>query len=129
MSRVYLGGTCNGSKWRDILIPKLNVSYFNPVVENWNDEARTREEKEKEEAVYHLFVITPEMVGVYSIAELIDSTNKSPKLTVFCILREFGGSRFSDKEWKSLMAVKSLAVKNGAISCEDLQEVATYLNK
>jgi hypothetical protein len=39
-STVFLGGTCNNSKWRDILIPKLKVSYFNPVVENWTPECQ-----------------------------------------------------------------------------------------
>jgi hypothetical protein len=26
---VFLGGTCNESKWRDELISLLNVTYFN----------------------------------------------------------------------------------------------------
>ncbi len=30
--KVFLGGTCNGSLWRDALIKKLNIDYFNPVV-------------------------------------------------------------------------------------------------
>jgi hypothetical protein len=33
---VYLGGTCNNSKWREKLIPLLKVKYFNPVI-NIND--------------------------------------------------------------------------------------------
>ena len=37
--KVFLGGTCNGSKWRNELIPSLNVDYFDPVVEDWNEEA------------------------------------------------------------------------------------------
>lgn len=30
--RVFLGGTCNESTWRDELIKKLKIDYFNPVV-------------------------------------------------------------------------------------------------
>ena len=129
MARVFLGGTCNGSVWRDELTEMLNVSYFNPVVDDWNEEARIREEKEKESAVYQLYVITPEMTGVYSIAELIDSSNKSPKQTIFCFIRDYGGCEFGAAEWCSLMAVKKLAKANGAIYCETLLDVAKFLNK
>jgi len=37
MKRVFLGGTCNNSKWRDVLIPRLKIDYFNPVVDDWNE--------------------------------------------------------------------------------------------
>ena len=33
--KVFLGGTCNGSRWRNELIPLLECEYFNPVVEDW----------------------------------------------------------------------------------------------
>jgi len=45
MKEVFLGGTCNGSKWRDILIPRLKISYFNPVVDNWTEEDYQKELK------------------------------------------------------------------------------------
>ncbi len=32
--KVFLGGTVSDSKWRDYLIPKLEIEYFNPVVEH-----------------------------------------------------------------------------------------------
>lgn len=41
MKRVFLGGTCNESKWREELISKLDlnsIEYFNPVVEDWTKE-------------------------------------------------------------------------------------------
>ena len=34
--KVFLGGTCNNSIWRDVLIPLLTdngINYFNPVVD------------------------------------------------------------------------------------------------
>ena len=37
--KVFLGGTVNGSNWREYVIPRLNIDYFNPVVSVWNDEA------------------------------------------------------------------------------------------
>ena len=45
--RVFLGGTCTGHNWREQIIPKLHCDYFNPLVENWTEECRLIEEKEK----------------------------------------------------------------------------------
>ena len=47
MNKVFLGGTCNGSTWRDELIPMLNIDYFNPVVENWTSECQKEELKQR----------------------------------------------------------------------------------
>ena len=43
--KVFLGGTCNKSKWRDELIDLLKIDYFNPVVDDWNEEAQKEEKK------------------------------------------------------------------------------------
>lgn len=45
--KVFLGGTCNESDWRDSFIKKLKIDYFNPVVKDWNDEAYKEELKQK----------------------------------------------------------------------------------
>lgn len=75
--RWFLGGTCADTKWRDELIPlltKFSIDYFNPVVKNWTPECQAIEENEKNNKCnVHLYVITPEMQGVYSIAEIINS--------------------------------------------------------
>jgi len=77
MNRIFLGGTCAETTWRDELIEELrnyDVEYFNPVVEDWTPEDQEREEDEKNNKCnIHLYVITPEMQGVYSIAEIINS--------------------------------------------------------
>lgn len=76
-NRIFLGGTCAQTTWRDELIKKLgnfNVEWFNPVVDNWTPECQAIEEDEKNNKCnVHLYVITPEMIGVYSIAEIINS--------------------------------------------------------
>ena len=59
MAKVFLGGTCNNSSWRDRPISLLKVSYFNPIVSNWTTEAQLKEEIEKSIAKYRLYVITP----------------------------------------------------------------------
>ena len=77
--RVFLGGTCADTTWRDELIPLLkekNVDYFNPVVEDWTSECQQIEEDEKNNNCnVHLYVITKEMMGTYSIAEIIHSAH------------------------------------------------------
>ena len=73
----FLGGTCAETTWRDELMPLLdkeNIKYFNPVVKDWTPECQVIEEDEKNNKCnVHLYVITPEMQGVYSIAEIINS--------------------------------------------------------
>src|SRR5687768_12798989 len=80
---IFLGGTCNGSNWRDQLKPLLTIEYFDPVVTDWNEEAQKREIEKRETCDLVLYVITPRMTGVYSIAEAIDDSNKRPEKTLF----------------------------------------------
>lgn len=36
MKKVFLGGTCNDTTWRDKIIPYLKIDYFNPIVLQFN---------------------------------------------------------------------------------------------
>ena len=36
--KVFLGGTVADSKWREYIMPKLEIEYFNPVVDDWTEE-------------------------------------------------------------------------------------------
>jgi hypothetical protein len=94
MKKVFLGGTCNDSDWRDVLIPALTIDYYNPVVPDWTEECYQRELREREECDYCLYVITPKMTGAYSIAEVIDDSNKRPEKTVFAFLFDDDGAVF-----------------------------------
>jgi len=141
-NKVFLGGTCNGSQWREILIPKLKIDYFNPVVEDWNEEAQRNEEREKDKKCnIKLYVITPKMTGVYSIAEVIDSCWKDRNrmktygdrihFTVFCYLYCEPINEniiFSDSQRHSLDAVKTKVVALNGRTFSNLKDVATYLN-
>jgi hypothetical protein len=128
MKKVFLGGTCNNSLWRDQLIPKLNIAYFNPVVDGWNNEAYQKELHEREHCDYCLYVITPKAKGFYSIAEAVDDSNKRSEKTVFCFLGEDAGEQFEPHQLKSLIATRKLIEKNGGKVCDSLQEVAAFLN-
>jgi hypothetical protein len=128
MKKVFLGGTCNNSKWRDILIPKLKINYFNPVVDNWTEEDYHIELEERENSDYCLYVITPKMKGSYSIAEVIDDSNKRPQKTIFCFVNKDGKDQFDKEQIKSLDKVGIMVEQNGGIYLKSLNEVKNYLN-
>ena len=135
--KVFLGGTCNESKWRDTIIPlleKIEGYYFDPVVVDWDDKAKAIERKERKTCDYCLYTITPRMKGVYSIAEVIDDSNKRPKKTLFCISKYDKGDdgsliQFDEQELYSLYEVAKMVERNGGKSFTSLQAVVDYLNE
>jgi hypothetical protein len=131
MKNVFLGGTCNGSLWREALIAlldKATVSAFNPVVANWTPECQAEEIKQRETCDVCLYVITPKMTGVYSIAEVVDDSNKRPAKTVFCFLETDDGATFEKHQMKALAATGKMVAANGGKWLGNLKEVADYLN-
>ena len=131
MKKVFLGGTCAESTWREELINKLTIDYFNPVVEDWTEECMAEERKQRETCDYCLYTITPRMKGVYSIAEVIDDSNKRPLKTVFCLL-DYDISpnlfKFDEAQLKSLEQVGKMVERNGGRFFKSLEEVANFLN-
>ena len=129
MKKVFLGGTCNGSLWRDGLIKNLKIDYYNPVGETWTAEMQKEEVKQRKESDFCLYVITPKMDGIFSIAEVADDSNKRPAKTIFCFLEEDDGQTFSKVQLRSLDEVGRMVKENGAHYFKTLQEVTDFLNK
>jgi hypothetical protein len=81
------------------------------------------------------------MSGVYSIAEVIDDSNKRSQRTLFCFLGEDANPmqsltsmtlkslKFDKGQLKSLGQVAKMVVKNGGKHFETLQEIADFLNQ
>lgn len=128
MKKVFLGGTCNGSLWRNKLIKQLSIHYFNPCGDEWTEEMMQEEIKQREVCDFCLYVITPKMTGFYALAELIDDSVKRPGRTVFCYLATDENLSFSDFQIKSLEQVGKMAERNGAKFCKTLDEVILFLN-
>jgi hypothetical protein len=127
---VFLGGTCNNSTWRDKLIPLLKINYFNPVVPKWTPECQKEEIRQRESCDYCLYVITNRMTGVYSIAEVIDDSNKRPHKTVFCYFEENNSEPlFAPHQKKSLDQTGRMVEANGGRWLKSLEEVAEFLNQ
>lgn len=104
------------------------VDAFNPVVEHWDEAAQANEDYHKTNDDYCLFVITPEMSGIYSIFELADYSNKRPSKTICCFLKAYGGKEFDDSIWRGFRKIKLDLIHNGAVVCDDLSGVADFLN-
>lgn len=89
--KVFLGGTCNNSTWREPVMELLkskDIEYFNPVVEDWTPECIELEEKAKVDCDLNLFVITKEMVGVYSWVEALLSSKLYKTETSLIVVTE-----------------------------------------
>ena len=114
MIKVFLGGTCANTTWREELIYLLrgcNIGYYNPVVPKWTPVDATVEDIQKDmHCGVHLYVLTKEMSGVYSISEAVQSSNNSDVITYVHIETE----GFDKHQLASLNAIKDLLKANGA---------------
>lgn len=127
-NKLFLDGTCNNSTWRDKLISMLTCTYFNPVVPDWNKTAYQEELRQRKSCEYCLYVITPNMTDVYSIAEAVDDSNKRPEKTLFCVLDTDTNGEFNVAQMKSLMAVEKMIRNNGARVFNSLEDIAKFVN-
>lgn len=126
--KVFLGGTCAGWKWRDELQPLLKCEYYNPIVKNWSESDRLHEVHERETSDYVLYGITNGIKGVYSIAEVVDDSNKRPEKTLFLNLYKENGKGFDPKMSHSLKATENLLKSNGVRVFNSIEDVAEFLN-
>lgn len=135
---VFLGGTTNNSNWRDAFINLLTsmgskLVCFNPVVSDWNDQAIRVENMIKEQARHHVYVITPKMKGVYSIAEAVESVFDRSHKTYLYILLKDGEDTFSTDEndpiMKSFATTGEIIRRHGGIFGigSDLRPLVDYI--
>ena len=125
---IFLGGTCNNSTWRDQLIAPEGFEFFNPQLPagvEWEKHHQDAEEAAKKNAAIQVYVITPEITGVFSIAEMVAMAFTNRERLVAGIIGEF--APFMQK---SMDAVARLLQEQGvyvARSMEDLQEELNFL--
>lgn len=129
--KVFLGGTCGSSTWRDELERKLDkerVETFNPVVPNWTPECQAVEDYHRENDDICLYVITPEGEGFYSFVEVTDDSNKRPEQTVLCVLESANGKAFEGHIKKCVLKTMKLITGNGVKVFDNLDDLAVYMN-
>ena len=120
---IFLGGTCNGSEWRSKFIDTWKryaenhkdikdrkIELFNPVVEDWTPECQKKEDEVKDNACLNMFIITPELKGVYSFAEAVECVNNGSK--VFFAIYD-AHKQFDTAMIKSIDAIGSIIEKHG----------------
>ncbi|MEM6271827.1 MAG: nucleoside 2-deoxyribosyltransferase domain-containing protein [Bacteroidota bacterium] len=129
MKKVFLGGTCSGSHWRQVLIPRLKIAYFDPVVPTWTEADYQKELAERAECDYLLYVLSPKAEGYYSVAEVVDDSNKRPERTILVLLVEDGDQQWSPHQWRSLQKVGEMVQRNGGHWLENLEAAAQFLNQ
>ena len=52
MKKVFIGGTYNGSLWREDVIKKLKIHYYNPVGEKWTSQMMEEGLKQRAEVIF-----------------------------------------------------------------------------
>ena len=67
------------------------------------------------------------MTGVYSIAEVVDDSNKRPNRTVLVLLRDDEGEHFNESQWKSLGSVAKMVKRNGGHVFDHLKSAAVFM--
>lgn len=129
-AHVFLGGACGASKWREeLIIPRLTCTYFNPVVPDWTEECYQNELRHRELDDICLYVLSPKTKGLYSIAEVIDDSNKRPEKTAFFFLKEDGDSKYTQADLKSLDKIGEMVKRNGGAYFKDIDALIAYLNQ
>jgi hypothetical protein len=138
--KIFLGGTCPSKNfdYRKELIPMLEnegFSYFNPIVENWTEENQKKEEEEKIYNNIHLYLISPDVIGMYSIAEMFASLFHygENKKVIFVLMKSIGKNYVMNEDtYKNLESVGKLFSECGGLfykidSNENMEEVLTFL--
>ncbi len=72
MADVFLMGTAGQSKWRDPIkaaCAKHGITFFDPIVSDWNDESMRREVEALRTARILVMAITADTAGIASLAE------------------------------------------------------------
>jgi len=126
--RVFLGGTTNESQWRGDLKVILETDFFDPVVDDWTEEAKQNELRERETCDFILYCLTPKMTGVYSVAEVVDDSNKRPERTALLVYGVDGGVVFDEAQSRSVSAVAEMVARNGAKVFTSINEAAEFFN-
>lgn len=124
---IFLGGTVEGYDWRSALIAKWkkamsddsnkkinHIKLYNPVIPDWSEKDRKKEDDIKNNALINLFVITPDMRGYYSIAEAIDCSHK-PGCKSILIIYDKHDNGFDTMEKHSFDHIGELIKSNGGI--------------
>lgn len=127
---LFIGGSTSDSQWRQKLISKLNkdINVLNPTsAKELNEDARNKDSKNREDSDFSLYAISPQSIDPYTIAHLVDESNKRPESVVFAMIEE--GGTFDKSQKNSMSYIKDLVETNGSNVFTSIDEAANYLNE
>ena len=117
---IGLFGTCGGSKWREPFMDaynKLNISYYNPQVENWKPEDAVEEAEHLANDSIILFPVTSETYALGSLTEVGFSLLNAIKLDdrrdfVVMIENKLDDSLTDENLRKESLRARALAIQH-----------------
>ncbi|MNU19665.1 hypothetical protein D3C71_78980 [compost metagenome] len=127
---AFLGGTINGSTWRNKLAPQLTCEFFDPVVLEWSPDDRKREDDAKTQATIHVYALTPKQTGFYGIAEMTQAVcGLSQRKVALLFLDEDDGTTYEEHQASSVAAIRELLSAYVNVSIFDsVDHLAAWLN-
>ena len=134
---VWLGGTCgseNSWDWRKELIAKLPecVSYYDPFLrpwetdEEWDAKHQEMEVIAKASSTMHVYVLTSDMAGCFSIAEITDAIYRNGYENICVAIIDYKNS-FPINTKKSLNACAALWKSLGVTILDTIDEVSSWI--
>lgn len=133
--KVFLGGTCQGIDWRKDLekvLVKSSIEYYDPLIRDRKrtDADRKKEIEERQKCDYTLYVITTDIRGLYSIAEVVDDSNKKPDSTLFYFEKEADGFTYPlEGMEKSLKEVGQMVERNKGTWFKTYEEMEKFFKE
>lgn len=132
---VWLGGTTTENwDWRKELIPYLNkdVVYYDPYIcpgdgIDWDEATRVNEQKAKQNARCHVYVLTSGMKGCFSIEEITEAVLTEPHGSVCVAILDYE-NKFTPEMRKSLNACMERWETLGAVKATTLLACARFVN-
>lgn len=129
--KVFLGGTCNGSKWRENFVSTDKIEYFHydetlPSPSQEVDQHQLLLNKSRPCHIL-LHVLTPMSIDPLNIAVLISDSIKQPKKTILIIVKEDRDYCFDVQAWMMLETIKEMVVSNGAKCLDSFKEAIEYI--
>lgn len=120
MPEVFLGGSCNPTTWRHkISIPilkKNEITFFNPQVDEWNENLIDAENHAKETANILFFVIDGETRAIASMLEVTELICQNRKMIL--VINQIKDKQLIDNKEITDRELKDL--NRGRIYLEDM---------
>jgi hypothetical protein len=126
--RVFIGGTCGGSTWRNSLISTLEnygIDYFNPATDDCTEESYQQEAYERSHDMVVVYVLSNDMEGIYTIGEIIDDCHECPNNLIVCNLWQ--DNRKQQFMNQNIARFQQMVEDHNVQTCTSIQDLADMI--